>query len=260
MQRFSIFAAVCGTLLLLTGCQHAATDSSSESSAAMTDITEGGDVANTQPADTLPTDAGTAAVVNGTTDPLATAQSILTTQQKGGQGGEEHAEDIDPLYFDYRFSDTGVSMRLAGGNYQTINYNFSRAIEHDVDSLYTLDDFNFDGNPDLAVPVEFDNANVTYAIFLWNPESFYYEEEPILIVNPVPYADSQIITSLERESASLWMMTTFTFTDGILMPYIVKTADYEAMTLTTEYMDYSAPTVVDQYDSTEALEAALLAQ
>jgi|GEM_PF-2397696 len=274
MRHFHFAAAALLGILLLTGCGNnetsAAEGSTEVTETGLTAVTTEAPVPATTAAPTITTAAETttAAATSETAEststtlpPLATAQNILTTQQAGGQGGEEHAEDPEPLYFSYRFAADFVSMRLAGGNYQTIYYDFSEAAaREDIEELYTLSDFDFDGNPDLAVPVQFANANTVYAIFLWNPETMYYEEEPLQIINPVPYAETKTITSLAQDSAAVWVMTTYTLEDGVLTAAETATADFEAGTLTVQPLTGNAEPAVTEFSSSEELEAALIAQ
>lgn len=104
-------------------------------------------------------------------------------QFQGGIGGEEHAETPLPEYFRYRFDPTSVAMRLAGGTYQVISYDFSQTFAHE--SYYYLRDHNEDGYFDLYAPIEYDGDYiVTCAVFLWNPESGKFADEPVLYECP----------------------------------------------------------------------------
>lgn len=268
MKRFLFFtAALCG--LLLSGCRGAEsseltaeeTTAATTTTAEMTTVTSEIYARKTTTAPTLPaeTTAGTTEAAE-VTEPLATAQSNIVPQQQGGQGGEAHAEDPDPLYFNYRFAPDCFSMRLAGGNYQTIYYDLSEAVAHEIEALYTLADFNFDGSPDLVLPVQFANANTVDAIFFWNPDTLFYEEEPLLLVNPVPDAEREVINSLARNSASTWIMTTYAYQSGELTAIQTATADFSDNTLTVSSLTAATDDIVSQFTSAEALEEALLAQ
>ena len=184
--------------------------------------------------------------------PLIT--TVSTTVVQGGQGGEQHAADPNPLYFNYRFSPERVSMRLAGGNYQTILYDFEAAIEHDVDSLYSLTDYNFDGNPDLCVPVIFADANITYAVFLWDADMMYFTNEPFLLCNPSVDAERSIISSLTYDGAHTAIYRTFRWDNDVLAETLYASADFQALTLTTKKENGEEQT--DLYDSSDALKEA----
>ncbi len=201
----------------------------------------------------------TAETVSDTVTTLSSVTIPPTTGMQGGQGGEAHADEPEPLYFNYRFAPDCVTMRLAGGNYQTIFYDFEAAVEHDVDSLYYLDDFDFDGSNDLAVPVIFADSNITYAIFLWNKETMFYEEEPILLCNPSAIAESRQVVSLTSDGTEASVLRFFIWDTGTLSETVMAAADYTACTLTVTYPGGDSPETVTEYDSTEALNEAMQA-
>ena len=129
-----------------------------------------------------------------TTEPTQLSPVLVTTAIRiinGGEGGEEHAQEPLPLYFDYRFYDDSVAVRLAGGTYQSLQYDFSETLRHGAAEQYTLLDFNFDGSDDLAVPVKWDGANTTWAVFFWEPDSLHFRSEPDLCCNPIPVSEDK---------------------------------------------------------------------
>ena len=52
-------------------------------------------------------------------------QSTVTTLFQGGIGGERNADNPQPEYFVYRFQPEDISVRLSGGTYQVLKYDFS---------------------------------------------------------------------------------------------------------------------------------------
>ena len=162
--------------------------------------------------------------------PAFTISGTTATLLQGGGGGEEHAEDIDPLYFNYLFGEDEAALRLAGGTYQVIGFDFSEALDHEVDSLYYLQDADFDGDYDLCVPVHFANSNVEHAIFRWNAETQHYDEQPVLIINPVFHTEKKQITSLQHVSATKSDMIRYEWADGALKTTETATADFVMLT------------------------------
>ncbi len=206
------------------------------------------------------TTAAESAETTGTTasfEPAFTVSSTEESAEQGGEGGEEHAEDTEPLYFNYMFGEYEVAMRLAGGTYQVIGYDFTEALEHGVESLYYLQDADFDGDLDLCVPVQFSSGNIDYAIFLWNQQTAYYEEQPLRIVNPGYLPEQKQITSVQHESATESMLYRWAWDNGKLKTVSYAKADFSALTLTRTEGGTEQP--AEHFDSADALEAAILA-
>ncbi|MCR5306127.1 MAG: hypothetical protein K6E36_06475 [Oscillospiraceae bacterium] len=268
------FAAAAAALLLLSGCGENGSDHTmSTASPHNTDslLTAASDSVTTAEAKTtsrtaqqtqLTTDrtvsestaSHTSASVSET---VSTASSSLA---QGGEGGEDHASDPDPEFFTYRFFPDSVSMRLAGGNYQTVFYDFEAALEHDVNSLYHLADYNFDSKPDLVVPVEFSKKNITYAVFLWNPDTLHFQTEPLLLCNPQTDAATQTVSSLtyESEARPETVLRFFRWENSSLSEVRALIADFSALTLTDVPADGSESIV--QFESEDALRTALQQQ
>lgn len=269
IKHMIITAALC----LLTGCGSKPTDSAvfteSNTTVSGTETGTSPDTVQTAPSrstaltsakstapDTSAEPETTASALSSVTS-LSDRQSDVTTLVQGGQGGEEHASDPAPLYFTYRFFPDSVSMRLAGGNYQTIFYDFAAAAEHDVDSLYHLTDYNFDRIPDLAVPVIFADRNITYAVFLWLPETSRFDPEPILLCNPASDADAKTVTSLVygNESELESVLRFFVWDGDALLETRSLCADYHELILTDSS---EGAEQTKQFESAEALRDALL--
>lgn len=112
-----------------------------------------------------------------------TADSTETTALfQGGIGDERSAEIPLPEHFVYRFHEDSVSVRLAGGTYQVLSYNFSAIFERERDIIaFYLDDYNTDGAYDLFAPIRYDDDEIlAYAVFLWDSQQERFAEEPII--------------------------------------------------------------------------------
>lgn len=172
MRKYAWLTAVC--MILLCGCSHP-DDSSIQTADSTAPVVSAKE-----------TDAPPAAGSSVPAVPEQTPAEILESYAaddpqsfQGGIGGEEHAETPLPEYFTYRFLPDSVTMRLAGGNYQAILYDFSETVAHDA--YYYLNDYNDDGYFDLCAPVKYDGDRIsTCAVFLWKPEDGKFSETPIL--------------------------------------------------------------------------------
>lgn len=189
----------------------------------------------TQPAVTSQTDAtmtGSVTVTYATAAfvPVYTFTTVEEKREQGGEGGEEHAQDIDPLYFNYLFGDDEAALRLAGGTYQVLSYDFSEALENDVESKYYLADVDFDGDLDLCVPVHFANSNEEQAVFLWNAETLHYAEEPVMLMNPVIREERKDILCIEHVSANKSILTRYGWEDGKIRTLESASADFAMLT------------------------------
>ena len=283
MKRILI-ALFCASLVLTTGCNNKPEEQSSEEQTkpVMTEITSQipAPVLTSAPIASETTTVTSEATVtsqkaqtdsDSSAEALITTQSAVTTQQQGGQGGEAHAEDPNPLYFNYRFTSEYVSMRLAGGNYQSLQYDFSEALEHDVDMLYTLDDFNFDGWADLCIPVHgFGTPNTQYIVYFWNPEQRLYNEKFRQYINPVCHPETKEVFTLQQaqndtdgeETICIAEVYGWRPAQNEMKPKLIRryTADFSALTLSMLVYESDSPDspVITNVDSRDALEQAVL--
>ena len=193
-------------------------------------------------------------------EPTAMITTTVTEAVHGGQGGEEHGDDPEPIYFNYRFTEEAVSMRLAGGNYQSIAFDFTEMLGHaNGAELYTLTDYNFDGTPDLAVPTHWDGDNVYYIVFIWDPETEKYNEDGLTMINPVVCPKSQLVCEIVYDGKIGAELTQREWYMGYLEMKTVVQANFDALALAVaEDMTDRQPTKTESYDTHEALEAAFL--
>ena len=191
------------------------------------------------------------------TDLLPVSSTTLVSLAQGGQGGEAHASDPDPDYFTYRFFPDSVSMRLAGGNYQTIFYDFADAVDHYVDEIFYLADFDFDGKSDLAVPVRFEGLNTTFAVFQWDSDRSMFENDPVLLINPSVIYDQKKVHCISYDSVTGYEknLQILSWEDHTPVEICVFTADYTALTLTENTSDGDN---VQYYDSEAILREAMV--
>lgn len=275
------FILALGGLLLLTGCSG---QSSGESAALPTEsamseqtierpvpeITTAATLAETTTAAsaTETTASLTTTAATGAAEPLITTLSAATTEQLGGQGGEENAETPDPRYFNYIISPDAISMRLAGGNYQTLRWDFTEHLEKYPEGKYTLDDIDFDGHPDLFIPVRgLDTPNVQYAVYRWTDDMRLFEDTPTLYCNPVCHPDSKEVFTLQQMKNETDGTETISIIEAYawrasLNKYALKKfreyrADFAALTLTASVLE-DGVSEVTHYDTKEALEKAML--
>lgn len=131
-----------------------------------------------EPEQTTTTAASTATSVS-----TESTETTVTTLFQGGIGDERNANTPRPEYFVYRFQTSAVSVRLAGGTYQVLSYDFSQIFETERESIgFYLDDYNTDGAYDLFAPVQYDGDNIlAYAVFLWDSGQDKFAEDPIII-------------------------------------------------------------------------------
>ncbi len=192
--------------------------------------------------------------------PTAMITTTVTEAVLGGQGGEEHGMDPAPLYFNYRFSEDAVSMRLAGGTYQSISYDFSKTVEHAAGKdIYSLADYNFDGELDLSVPVDWDGDNVYYAVFLWDTEATRFSENALLCINPVICPKSKLVCEIRYDGKVGAEMTQREWFEGFLDMKQVVSANFNVLALAVaDDMTNRQPTKTESFDTREELEAAFL--
>lgn len=241
------FAALLLPLCLLAGCGNS-TESQADSSLADTTETTTGTTAATTAADTETTaettettDSETTASSDSTTEAVTTTAATSTgpmftvtvpaNKAQGGEGGEEHAEDPDPDYFTYQFAADGVILKLSGGTYQAIAYDFSKTADKGLDRDFFLLDANFDGKPDLFAPAEIKDGMITYAVFVWNEETKKFADYPVLIDNPNINAEKQTVTSTRKLGDSSVMLTGYVWQGGTLAQNYIVYADFSKKTI-----------------------------
>lgn len=124
----------------------------------------------------------TATCVSTTVPVAESSEPVITTLFQGGIGDERNVDTPLPEYFVYRFQPSSVSVRLAGGIYQVLSYDFSPIFEVERESIgFYLDDYNADGFYDLYAPIRYDGDEIhEYAVFLWDSGQDKFAEEPIL--------------------------------------------------------------------------------
>lgn len=263
-MRHSLMLLGAAMLLALTGCGAAESSLPQEMSAVLSENSapvtgehptaspDGTTTARTTTTVTTVTTTAPAEV----TEPLAAAQSTITERNPGGEGGEAQAEHPAPLNFTFRFTQTAIGVRLAGGLYQTLPCDLTKLKTDLPDLLYTLEDLNFDGNADLLMPIDNSTANIKYAVYLWDPAANYFIKTPLEIVNPVAHPDTNEITSLTRESAEAWMLYSCRIENGVLTSSKKAAADYTTLTVT---VDPDGKAKRTQYASASEMETAFLA-
>ena len=175
-----IFSVLCGGLLLLPCC-----GCTSDTSQSVQELSKADTVSALSSALTAAAESQTTAAASVTSAvPAETEQSAQRDDSaafQGGIGDEEHAETPKPEFFVYRFQPDAFSARLAGGNYQTVEWDLSEAFSHQIDAEYFLEDQNEDGCFDLYIPASYDaDAKITaYYVFLWDPNIEKFLTEPV---------------------------------------------------------------------------------
>lgn len=186
----------------------------------------------------------------------ANTEATVTTSLSIGEA-ELHGDDPYPTFFTYRFSMDSIAVRLSGGNYQVIPCDLSASYDHGLENQYRLEDCNFDSHPDLLVPTQFGNANTAYALFLWNPDTKFFDENSYTLVNPVLHPAQNIISCRTRTNAAMEVLATYTWQNGTIQPVMQYVADYDACTLMAVDLAASDQTPqITTYASIDALETA----
>lgn len=256
---------LCG--LLCTGCTGKTTnpESSQQTETAAPDPATAAASTETATEITTATSSSVPADTTSSTDPeqpeaaetLFTAPEISAPDYQGGDGGEEHAETPLPQYFTYRFFENGVSMRLAGGNYQSLETDLSEVTQLQAETEYYLYDSDFDGDLDLSVPVRLTDAEKAYAVFLWDDADAHFKAEPVLLRNPKYFEDEKCICTLQQVQGH-GIVTESQWTDGSLQTVLTADADYEALTLNVTDADGKMLPDDKKFDDEQALTDALL--
>lgn len=245
--------------LMLTSCtdKQSSTDHSDLSSS----FTQTESTVEVQ-SETTTLDSAVSVEITTTTEEIVTTESTETTAAPTEQHSEEEdLETPDPMHFNYRFSATSVGARLAGGNYQVMEGDFESVLDDNGEVEFRLIDYNFDGKLDLEVPVGYGTSNVRYSIYVWNPETLYFESTPITILNPKLNPKEKTVTCTISESATVKSFERYAWNGYHLELQTVYQADYEKLTLTetdmTTESGISTPNV-QTFAAKEALETAFL--
>ena len=243
--------------LMLVGCGEKSSSSDSQAERTTTSSTTT-TVSSTTIAPRTTTTTATTTTPESTTTAISTRYTFPTTEislEQGGKGGQEHAEDPQPLYFRYRFSADGIAMRLAGGTYQFLPYAFADADLERVAENYYLADFNFDEHLDLAVPTLFGVQNTQYSVYLWNPDTQKYLADAVTFPNPIVRTESQQILCPYHDSATKSGIDVYVQNETAFTKIIGYVADFETLTLTKTPSGALAET--ESFASVEALSDAL---
>lgn len=193
--------------------------------------------------------------------PKETSVTLFTVPEQqsaiyqGGEGDEAHGETPEPQYFTYRFLPDGVSVRLAGGTYQILRCDLSQSLPNGADSKYQLEELDFNGYPDLFVPVLIDGHNITYAAYRWDPERAAFAEPAFLLENPVVDPDLQQITCLSQDDDTLAHISIYKWDHDTCTETKSFIADYTQLTLTEKDGDQTEQM---QFQSEAELSEALL--
>ena len=228
--------------LLCTGCSQQTVSQVSEpesaaetTETALTSVTSVTSTAETA-AKTLPVTTESTVTVPADEPVLIPPPEVSQPDYQGGDGGEENAETPLPENFTYRFYENGVSVRLAGGTYQSMKADLSAVSPLDAELGYYLYDSDFDGDLDLSVPVICSDAQKQFAVFLWNADDKHFSDTPVLLDNPQYFADVQHVCTL-KQTANDATVTDAVWKDGVLTPTLTAYADAESLTLTVSGTD-----------------------
>ncbi len=201
MRHAPLFVMLLSGSLLCTACSHAAPDTESAHSSSVPDIPADSDTVDTVP-DTDSAPAPSAGSAESQTEPepagLIPLPEISQPDYQGGDGGEEHAETPLPQYFTYRFFESGLSVRLAGGNYQSLSVDLSGMSPEDAESGYYLFDSDFDGDLDLSVPTVYTDSHKEFAVFRWDEASAHFAETPVMLSDPQYFPEEKHLTTLSQ--------------------------------------------------------------
>ncbi len=268
-SRFALCFLLTAAISLETGCHDSSLQDSEVSSQTETINTETEVLntalkptltSNTKPA-TLPTETETTMQLETTT---ASTTTITSTSAEDTtillNEAEIHADDPYPDYFNYRFSEDSISVRLSGGSYQLLHCDLSESIDYDLDTAYLLEDCNFDSHSDLLVPTKIGENNVTYAIFLWNQETKHFSDNCILFVNPKINVDKKLLISEKNVSPTQKSLELYEWENDLLCIVYRYEADFDKLTLSKSDMKDEATMFSPEcisYNSKEELDSAL---
>jgi hypothetical protein len=166
-------------------------------------------------------------------------------------------EKAYPFNFNYVFTEEAVGLRLDGGTYQTISFDFSQIIRKDGTLDYRLYDCNFDGDPDLLIPLKKDDNKQICAMFIWNNSTKKFYETAITAENPTFSAEKKQYTTIGTLSSKQSVMVTGYQWSGAApgISFIVY-GDYKSNALTFKD-NATGKTETKNYDTADALTAAL---
>ncbi len=258
MKQF--FYLLLASTLLCTGCSRQTEPQNAESAAETTaSALTSSAAATTKTAsvtETMPVMTEMHAELPAEEPVLIAAPEISQPDYQGGDGGEEHAETPLPQYFTYRFYENGVSVRLAGGTYQSMEADLSAVSPLDAELGYYLYDSDFDGDLDLSVPVMYNNAQKYYAVFLWDSDDAHFAKTPVLLDNPQYFEDEKHVTTL-KQLPSEAIVNDAVWTNGVLTPLLTVHADAEALTLTVNGSDADGELTENAADTEALIELVL---
>ena len=233
MKHSPLLFLLASCSLLCTACAHAAPESASEPDPHVTDAP-----AATDPVDSVPPADSAAETAAGSetlptepdTDALIPVPEISVPDYQGGDGGEEHAETPLPQYFTYRFYESGVSVRLAGGNYQGLDLDLSGISPEDAEGGYYLFDSDFDGDLDLSVPTVYLDSHKEFAVFLWDDADAHFSEAPLLLSDPQYFPEEKHLTTLSQSGTEAVVQDCI-WQDGSVFPVLTARLDIPGSTL-----------------------------
>ena len=192
-------------------------------------------------------------------EPSEPAESSDPKEPDESSGAEqtEPPEKAYPLYFNYVFSKESVGLRLEGGTYQNLSFDFSQIIRKDGTLDYRLCDCNFDGDPDLLIPLKKDDNKQICAMFIWNNSTKKFYETAITAENPTFSAEKKQYTTIGTLSSKQSVMVTGYRWSGAApeISFIVY-GDYKSKALTFKD-NTTGKTETKNYDTADALTAAL---
>lgn len=173
---------------------------------------------------------------------LIPAPEISQPDYQGGDGGEEHAETPLPEYFTYRFYENGFSARLAGGMYQALEADLSAVSPLDAETGYYLYDSDFDGDLDLSVPVLYTESQKRFAVFLWDADTAYFAETPVILTDPQYFPADRHLTVIEQDAAEATVID-YIWENGTLTEMLTAKANADSLNLLVNAKDENGSAV-----------------
>lgn len=263
MKKCPLFMTLILTATLLGACRDASDEAAVEPATTTTSATTEIDPSSTTEnnsettLETAPTD-DVVTEISTTIPNTDENTSENTTFSLKPEDAEENGESPYPTYFNYMFGEDTIGVRLSGGNYQSLHIDLTGAANQNLDFLYRLEDCNFDGHPDLVVPTQFGTSNVSYAIFIWDPDEKLFIDKPLMMLNPTVHPERKTIVSSYEESSSVMTLEVYNWVNEQLTLQTKYTADFAANTLTTVQMnsDSSLEPETENFATKDALESA----
>lgn len=173
---------------------------------------------------------------------LIPAPEISQPDYQGGDGGEEHAETPLPEYFTYRFYENGFSARLAGGMYQALEADLSAVSPLDAETGYYLYDSDFDGDLDLSVPVLYTESQKRFAVFLWDADTAYFAETPVILTDPQYFPADRHLTVIEQDASEATVID-YIWENGTLTEMLTAKANADSLNLLVNAKDENGSAV-----------------